>query len=628
MNFLDPKKRDLLLTTLVICGLIVGLSVSMAAGLAAAAYGYENAFRGRIFPGVRVAGVRLDGLTPDAARQRIELSVDEALDPGFDFRFKTKEFNLPRATVSLEDPDASQDLIHYDADPAIMQAMQAGRGGSFFTDAITRMRLYVQTQNIPLLAETNKPLIKRLLLAELEQELLPAKDAELTVSFPTSTTASSTLIIKTEPERRGTMADLDPAVDALAAQAERLTFQPIRIQTSEIIPNVLASDIAPLEQGIPEFIEHAPFTLILENKPFKVTNTTLAGWVGVSSTVDGMRLSINPDRMIDTLKPLTASVVREAKDGRIEVDENNKLTLFEAPIEGVSIDTYSTIHEIERSWESGSTTIPVKFAKLEPRILGEDAERLGIHTRLGVGESDFSGSPTNRRKNMALGVKKMNGVLIAPGEEFSQLKTLGPVTGANGWLPELVIKGNETTPEFGGGLCQVGTTSFRMALKAGFQITQRRNHSYRVRYYEPAGTDATIYEPAPDFRFKNDTPAWVLITAESRNDKLYFTAWGTHDGRKAEQTYPRIYNIVSPPPTKYIPTTDLPVGKKRCTESAHAGASASFDYTVTMANGEQKKETFNSYYRPWGAVCLVGATPEEVAASLSLVDETGINNPN
>ena len=624
---IDQKKRDILLTTLVICGLVVGLSVSMAAGLAAAAYGYENAFRGRIFPGVRVAGVRLDGLTPEAARQRIEQSVDDSLDPGFVFRFKEKEFSLPRATVSLEDPDASQDLVRYDADPAIIKAFQAGRGGTFLTNAMNRMRMYVQTENIPLSAETNKPLVKRLLLAELENELLPAKDAQLIVSVPTST-ASSTLVIKIEPERRGTMADLDPAVDALSAQAERLAFQPIRIQTSEIVPRVLTRDISPLEPFIPEFLEHAPFTLMLENKPFKVTSSTLAGWIGVSSTQEGMKLAIDPMKLADTLKPLAATVVREAKDGKIEVDENNKLTLFEAPIEGVSIDTDATIRELEKSWLSGSTTIPVAFAKVEPRILGDDAERLGIHTRLGIGESDFSGSPTNRRKNMALGVKKMNGVLIAPGEEFSQLKALGPITSANGWLPELVIKGNETTPEFGGGLCQVGTTSFRMALKAGLQITQRRNHSYRVRYYEPAGTDATIYEPAPDFRFKNDTSGWILITAESRNDKLYFTAWGTDDGRKAEQTYPRIYNIVSPPPTKYIPTTDLPIGKKRCTESAHAGATASFDYTVTYANGEEKKETFTSYYRPWGAVCLVGATAEEVAASQSTVDETGINNPN
>ena len=90
----------------------------------------------------------------------------------------------------------------------------------------------------------------------------------------------------------------------------------------------------------------------------------------------------------------------------------------------------------------------------------------------------------------------------------------------------------------------------------------------------------------------------------------------------------RVYNVVAAPPTKLIPTTDLPVGVKKCSESAHAGASASFDYAVAYADGTYKKETFTSYYKPWGAVCLIGATPEEVTASKSTVDETGVNNPN
>ena len=160
-------------------------------------------------------------------------------------------------------------------------------------------------------------------------------------------------------------------------------------------------------------------------------------------------------------------------------------------------------------------------------------------------------------------------------------------------------------------------------------IVERRNHSYRVVYYEPAGTDATIYDPAPDFKFKNDTPNNLLITTQIQGDNALFFVWGTSDGRVTSSTKPRIYNIVSPPPKKLIPTTDLPVGKIKCTESAHAGADASFDYAVAYADGTYKKETFTSHYIPWGAVCLVGSTPEEVAAAAAPgVDETGINNPN
>ncbi len=63
-----------------------------------------------------------------------------------------------------------------------------------------------------------------------------------------------------------------------------------------------------------------------------------------------------------------------------------------------------------------------------------------------------------------------------------------------------------------------------------------------------------------------------------------------------------------------IETTDLPEGKKKCTESAHAGADAYFDYKVTYSNGEVKNQRFTSHYVPWQAVCLVGVkkiTPPE-----------------
>jgi vancomycin resistance protein YoaR len=265
-----------------------------------------------------------------------------------------------------------------------------------------------------------------------------------------------------------------------------------------------------------------------------------------------------------------------------------------------------------------------------PVIRGEAAERLGIRELIGRGTSDFSGSPTNRRKNIKLGAERVHGTIVLSGEEFSMIKTLGPIDGEHGWLPELVIKGNRTLPEFGGGLCQIGTTAFRAAMNTGLLITERRNHSYRVRYYEPAGTDATIYDPSPDFKFKNDTPYAILITTELQGDIVVFSVWGTEDGREAVIGKSVVTNITAPPPKKLIETTDLPVGQTKCTETAHAGATAKVDYTVTYGNGKTKKVTFTSVYRPWQAVCLVGvaALTPTVDPAAAAIDQTGINNLN
>jgi len=258
-----------------------------------------------------------------------------------------------------------------------------------------------------------------------------------------------------------------------------------------------------------------------------------------------------------------------------------------------------------------------------PAVNTEQATRpYGIKEIIGIGESNFAGSPKNRRHNIALGAKSVDGVIVPAGEEFSLLKTLGAIDSSTGYLPELVIKGNKTMPEFGGGLCQIGTTAFRGTLAAGLPVTERQNHSYRVSYYERDGAgnnigpgkDATIYDPAPDYKFLNDTGAGVLIRTAIKGDRLIFTFWGKSDGRKAEQTAARVYNVVPPPEKKIVETADLKPGEVKCTEKPHPGSNAVFTYTVTFPDGTTKKRDFTSYYRPWQEVCLVGIDPNKPLA--------------
>ena len=132
-----------------------------------------------------------------------------------------------------------------------------------------------------------------------------------------------------------------------------------------------------------------------------------------------------------------------------------------------------------------------------------------------------------------------------------------------------------------------------------------QNVSYYLEDGLP-GIDATIYVPRPDVRFINDTGHYILIQSRIEGDYLYFDFWGTKDGRITEKTKPTTWGWIAPPATKYIETTKLAVGTKKCTESAHYGVSASFDYNVTYPDGEVKKTTFTSKYKPWQAVCLIG----------------------
>ena len=155
---------------------------------------------------------------------------------------------------------------------------------------------------------------------------------------------------------------------------------------------------------------------------------------------------------------------------------------------------------------------------------------------------------------------------------------------------------------------------FRLALDAGVPILERRNHSYRVSYYEPpVGMDATIYDPKPDFRIRNDYASALLLQARVEGNNLIFDFYGTKDSRVASTTTPKLFNVTKPPATKYIKTTDLKPGQKKLLEHAHNGGSASFTYSVTK-DGKTERQTFNSVCKAWQEVWLVGATAEEIAA--------------
>jgi len=339
---------------------------------------------------------------------------------------------------------------------------------------------------------------------------------------------------------------------------------------------------------------------------------------------------LNKEKVFGFLKPIADEVNISAEDAKFEL-KDNRVVKFQASQDGKALnleEAYGLINEQITSGENKDIKLVIEVSPAKVRTA--DVNNLGIKELIGRGVSNFKGSPVNRRHNIAVGAASLNGILIEPGEEFSLLKALGSVDGEHGYKQELVIKGDRTIPEYGGGLCQIGTTTFRAALRSGLPITMRRNHSYRVVYYEPAGMDATIYDPSPDMKFINDTGAYILFTTRIVGDNLFFDFYGTKDGRKIliDPDPPSIYNVTSPGETRYIETEELKPGEKKIVEHSHKGADTYFKYTVTYLNGEVKEQEFNSHYVAWPEVWLVGKEPSATSTDQTLPAENPpVENP-
>src|SRR5680860_104117 len=442
-------------------------------------------------------------------------------------------------------------------------------------------------------------------------------------------------IMVNNQEKVGKEINQDYLEEDLKNQLSKLFAPEITIKTKSKYPDINQGELEKLRPEAERILEKEEFVTYFLEKfnqkeekiTFSIKEGDLVTWISASKNRGNLELKLDRKKIEDYLTENVSPLInQDVILPRFDI-KNNKVISWQTGKNGREIN-------IEKSLENILSAINLNIweAEIEVKDINvddfNDGNQFQIKEIIGTGHSNFAGSPSNRRHNIKVGSDSIHGLLIKPGDEFSLIENLGEIDAENGYLPELVIKGNKTIPEYGGGLCQVATTVFRSALGSGLPITARRSHSYRVSYYEPAGTDASVYDPWPDIKFLNDTNNYILIQSRIEGNNLYYDFWGTEDGRVSTTTKPVVYNITPPPPTKIIETDELEPGKRRCTESAHNGADAYFDYIVTYPEGAtttpRQEIRFSSHYIPWQEVCLVGKenAPEEELLNTDTVEET------
>lgn len=307
---------------------------------------------------------------------------------------------------------------------------------------------------------------------------------------------------------------------------------------------------------------------------------------------------LSSDKVGAFVDKIAAEVDQEAKDAKFEVS-GGRVQAFQVAQTGYALDKEKAISLIIEALKNGNPSVELPVKVTEPAITETSSQ--GIKELIGEGRTSWRGSPPNRIHNLTLGANNISGTIVMPGQEFSTLKAIGHVGPQTGFLQELVIKNStRVEPEYGGGLCQVSTTLFRAVIYSGLKVTARTPHSFRVSYYEPpVGMDATVYDPAPDFKFVNDMKTPILIWAIAGNNSLVFQIYGTKDGRQVNISNPVTYDYVPAGAPIYTESATMATGAIRQVERATSGCSASFNYRVTATDGTVlENQTFVSKYVP------------------------------
>ncbi len=575
---------------------------------------YLKLYEERIYPNVSINDIAVGGLTTVEAQELLQSRFDEMMDAGLSVTVEGETAVIDLRPTGSTDPDLISDLVYADLATATENAYKIGRTGNWYIDAFSPIALLLANRatyaNVTILEE---PLVNELHETFADFELLPVPTTytieQSQDGYEIGATVGKTGMILDET---GFLLELRRDVRDFSLSSKHVALIASEAPISE-------NDALTQTNAVIRILENAPYTLTYTSpaeRPytFTLTESQLLTSLLPTKTKEGITLTLNGDAYDTLLESIREAIDEAPQDAKFEM-ANGRVVEFQGSINGVSLNEAESTKAIIDYALREERTIPLAYSVVAPEVPTEEVNDLGIREVLGVGISTFKGSPANRIVNIRHGANKLNGLLIAPGQTVSLVDELGPFTVADGYLPELVIKGDEIKPEIGGGLCQIGTTTFRAAMLSGLQIDERRNHSLVISYYgDPQngnpGSDATIYDPAPDFKFTNDTEHHILLQTEMdmARSELVFTFWGTSDGREATYTPPQVLSWTGYGPTQYKETTDLAPGVERC-QAPHAGATTSFDYIVKYADGTEHKKTYTSTYRSMPRICLVGVAP-------------------
>lgn len=590
---------------------ISAISLAVVFVLLAAVAAVGAQYEGRTVPSLKVGTVDVGGKTLSELNSEMEKLAITLAEQGITVRLDRGQgeemVQIPVEQV-FKSASASTEIFNFGKQGNILVRGVKVLGGLSGQVNLKLPAIVFDTEQVEQLVKNN--------VAQFEQ---PAQNANFKIS---SVSPFKYTITTSSP---GVVFDYTNLGNTIMQAWQSATAPVITLQSTVDQPEISEADVQSMASSTVQVFSN-PIVLTYydsHNKrshQWSIAKQQLADWSEVKRNENGVYLAIKTEAVSDFVSSTIKKVVdKPARDAVFTLNASKtKAAKFIGGQPGVTVDLTATEKGIEEVFAArregkSSTSTPLVVATVEPRIKTGDSNDLGIKEVLGHGWSSFAGSPRNRILNLKHAVNdKLHGTIIKPGEEFSLVQTLMPFTLEDGYLSELVILGNRITPAIGGGLCQVGTTMFRAVMNSGLLVTARTNHGLWIPYYnDPSngnpGTDATIYEPNPDFKFKNDTKHHVLISAEmnTATGEMLFYLWGTNDGRKGSYTPPKMLQYIPAGPAKTIETSDLPPGKKEC-QTAHPGAVATFNYIRTWPDGTKEVKEFKSNYRAVPATCYVG----------------------
>ena len=237
---------------------------------------------------------------------------------------------------------------------------------------------------------------------------------------------------------------------------------------------------------------------------------------------------------------------------------------------------------------SDGITLQLQLRVVHPDVTLERLMKEGVERKIVSFTTDFSTSGAGRAYNDSMTAKTLNDWELAPGEIFDYRKVIEATREKYGYSKAPVILNGELVPGVGGGICQVSSTLYNAALRAGLQMVERRNHSLPVSYL-PKGQDATFAEGSINFRFKNTTGKYLIIRTSVIGRQLTVKLFGKMPDDVSYSIDSKTVKVIEPT-VKEVPSAALQAGGRLLLNAGKRGFIVETFRTMTKAGKTVSRE--------------------------------------
>lgn len=496
-----------------------------AAVIAVGGYGGLAALRAEQIPsGTTVDGTEVGGLTLAEAATKVNAASKKALAQPVTISTDKGDVQIVPADsgISLDTSAALAGLTGFSMNPSTVLAHYTG--GDDHRSVKTRVDLAALEQSIAAAGEKIK-----------------GAPVNPTVAFHNGA-------VEVGDGSPGTTIDAAAVARQIAAGWPATTKYTAGLVKSQ--PQVSDQDVQSFVDSFANPAMSNPVTVQVGAQKVTMTPAMVSGVL--STTVANGKLApvVNEAALAALLQTIAGSLVKAPVPPRIMQASDGKRTVVPGT-DGYSVVTTSMGKQLLAALTSPSrtmqlTTTPVKStATLDPSKVGTQLMS-EFTTNLPQGV-EFSA----RTHNIQVGLSRINGIVVQPGQQFSLLSALGPIDPSGGYVQAPTLSSGVEVLGNGGGLSQVSTTLYNATFFAGLQEDAHRAHSTWISRY-PMGREATLAVPTIDNKWTNDSGAPVLIQAGVQDAKVFVRLYGT-PAFTVTSTTGQPFDI-QPPKTRYIAT--------------------------------------------------------------------------